>query len=410
MKQIKEYIRIALFSVFSSKLRSFLTMLGIIIGIASMIIVLAAGNGVRSDVMASESTSAVTIGVDVNEVIDIELITMDDLEALRNQLGNRITGIVTHHVRIGMAETTRRRYEAFVTFTLPDAEFDPEQHGMYSGQYLDDQHVMNASLVGVINLSTALLMYGTTDVLGMEVDLMINGIVQTVRLIGVRYFDEDQIRMVEETAELLNAEVPVFIELPYTAYTAFGGNGERFASVTVYLAEGEDEIDVATSIISILSARHLSEGTNLFVREQLINWNVVDSLLDIVMTFFLIVASISILVGGIGVMNIMLVSVTERRREIGIRKALGAKTGSIIIQFLFESTILSGIGGVIGILLGMSVSYWIGVSEFFNISTHLTIWSVISTSAFACGVGVVFGIYPAKKAAKLSPIEALREL
>ena len=410
MKQIKEYIRIALFNVFYSKLRSFLTMLGIVVGVASVITVLAVGNGVRADVMANESTTTVTVGVDINEVPEIHMITFDDLNAVRLQLGDRITGIVTSHLRIGLLDGDQVRYEVYATFTLPDAQFDPEQRGILRGQYFDEAHVLNRSLVGVINMHSALMLYGTTDVVGMELDVRINQVVQTVRIIGVRYFDEAQIRGLEDTVELLNAETPVFIELPYTTYEAWGGVGQRFSSLTVYLADGEDDMEMATSIIRILSSRHLSSGEGLFIREQIINWNIVESLLDLITTFVVIVAGISLLVGGIGVMNIMLVSVTERKREIGIRKALGAKTGSIVVQFLFESTIISGIGGVIGILIGIGLSHLISESDLIEVSTHLSVGSIILTTTFSCSVGVIFGIYPARKAAKLNPIEALRDL
>ena len=109
-------------------------------------------------------------------------------------------------------------------------------------------------------------------------------------------------------------------------------------------------------------------------------------------------------------MNIMLVSVTERTREIGIRKALGAKTGSIVAQFLCESAIISGIGGIIGILIGAGLSGLVGLLNIGGLSARISPLAVLLTTCFSCGVGIIFGIYPARKAAKLSPIEALRQL
>ena len=132
----------------------------------------------------------------------------------------------------------------------------------------------------------------------------------------------------------------------------------------------------------------------------------INSVMGSISIFVVIVAAISLLVGGIGVMNIMLVSVTERTREIGIRKSLGARTGSILLQFLSESAIITLLGGLIGIVLGVAGAGAIGGAIGF--SARISPVTVIGASAFSAAVGIFFGIYPARKAAKLSPIEALR--
>lgn len=131
-----------------------------------------------------------------------------------------------------------------------------------------------------------------------------------------------------------------------------------------------------------------------------------DTILSFITVFISFVAAISLLVGGIGVMNIMLVSVTERTREIGIRKALGARTASVLLQFLAEAGIITLLGGIIGIILGVLGGY--GVGAIAGLTPKISAGTVIAASLFSCGVGIFFGIYPARKAAKLSPIEALR--
>ena len=131
-----------------------------------------------------------------------------------------------------------------------------------------------------------------------------------------------------------------------------------------------------------------------------------DTILSFITMFISFVAAISLLVGGIGVMNIMLVSVTERTREIGIRKALGARTHSILLQFLAEAGIITLLGGIIGIILGVLGA--MGICSIANMTPAISVGTIMVASVFSCGIGIFFGIYPARKAARLSPIEALR--
>jgi len=165
--------------------------------------------------------------------------------------------------------------------------------------------------------------------------------------------------------------------------------------------------EAATKAINILEIRHNNRGRDLYKGENILKQlDQINKVVDIFTAFIGAVAAISLLVGGIGVMNIMLVSVTERTREIGIRKAIGATTNTILLQFLAEAIIISLLGGVIGMILGIGAAYIIG--SFVNITPILSLQSILGVILFSSAVGIFFGIYPARKAAKLDPIEALR--
>lgn len=178
---------------------------------------------------------------------------------------------------------------------------------------------------------------------------------------------------------------------------------------SIYLISNDKSQNTAMgdAAVRILEARHNNSGRNVYYSQDLsAQLDMINEVMSLVTRFIVAVAAISLLVGGIGVMNIMLVSVTERTREIGIRKSLGAKTNAILMQFLTESTIITLIGGVIGLVIGVIGAYiFCAVGGFDPVFTPS---SIFLTVLFSAGVGIVFGVYPAKKAAEMSPIEALR--
>ena len=201
--------------------------------------------------------------------------------------------------------------------------------------------------------------------------------------------------------------------MPYTSFENFGWKSDSFYSATVFAGEEASGEKVAKDIIHLLETRHQCAGENYYQIESFQDMIAeLNGVLGIVTAFISCVAAISLIVGGIGVMNIMLVSVTERTREIGIRKSLGAKTSSILMQFLAEAAILTITGGIIGILLGLlgAVGACALMSSSMGSVIHpgLKVSTILGATLFSCGIGVFFGIYPARKAAKLSPIEALR--
>ena len=411
MGQFSEYVKMALYNIRENKGRSFLTMLGIIIGISSVITIVSIGSGLKADVMSSTETKSVAVMTDPEKSPNTQLITWEDVQALKTQLGTQVTGVVNTTQVIGTVETRKGSFDAYLTLTTPDEEYDPLQYPIIRGAYFTEDDVENGSAACVLDRGSALYLFGTDDIIGMDLDVQIEDSLQTFQVKGVRDQDTEVMEANEEAMEMFGMEMPVFLEVPYTASENWGEEPENFSSLTLYLAEGAEENKVAKEAVQLLDSRHRNEGEELFIKQQPLDMTeAMGSILDGVTAFVAFVAGISLLVGGIGVMNIMLVSVTERTREIGIRKALGARTTSIIVQFLCESAIISGIGGIIGILLGAGTAGVISALEIGGLSARLSPAAVILTTCFSCGVGIVFGIYPARKAARLSPIEALRQL
>lgn len=407
MGQFGEYVKMALYNIKENKGRSFLTMLGIIIGISSVITIVSIGNGLKADVMSETEAKSVTVAPNPEETSVSAAITWEDLTAVKDALGDRIKGAASSSLTQGTVETGKGRFDAYVVLTTPDAEADPVQLPILYGSFFSEDDVANGAAVCVLDKASALYLFGTAEVVGMDFDLMIEDAIVTLTIKGVRDGDPEVMAANEEVMKMFGMSMPVYMELPYTAAESWGEKTEGFQTLNIFLAEDENENAVAKTAVKVLDSRHKSEGDNLFIKQQSMDMaNAMGSILDTVTAFIVFVAGISLLVGGIGVMNIMLVSVTERTREIGIRKALGARTHSILLQFLAEAGIITLIGGLVGIAIGSAGA--VGICGMLGFPAEVKATTVLFAALFSSAVGIFFGIYPAKKAAKLSPIEALR--
>lgn len=402
MSQLWEYIKIALMNIKSNRGRSILTMLGIIIGIASVIMVISIGSGV-SDEMNTELNAMAggQVYLYVNSNTNDQNIAMneEDFEAIQDKV-DHVVGVTPDYTWYGgMVSGQKGNFDAFVEAGNQNLEYIYKRD-IIKGKYFTAADNDAANRVCVISESGARKLFGTTNVIGMTINLTLYDVTQELRIVGVRS---------DDTAALLNtSNGDVSIELPINMLSAaYGFYLEDFDSVMIISEGNEYCSQVAADAIRVVETRHNIRGENLIqVQSFAEQMDEINSMMSMVTLFVVFVAAISLLVGGIGVMNIMLVSVTERTREIGIRKSLGARTSSILVQFLSESAIITLLGGIVGIILGVAGAVAVCGAMGFSASIHLS--TVLGASLFSSAVGIFFGLYPAKRAAKLSPIEALR--
>lgn len=408
MSGFYEYIKMAVQNIRANKGRSFLTMLGIIIGIASVIAIVAIGQGTKNQMNSEISDiggGQIYISCSSDAMAEDEWILPGDVDAVR-QLDS-VEGVSISESYDGETVTGKGTFSLMVTAEGPDAKMI-NNADMKHGNYFGEQEIEAAKNVCVISDNDAKRLFGTDDVVGMSLDITCYDMTKSFRIMGVTTQKENG-TFVSYTYE----GMPVTISIPYTAMDELIGNMDYFYSMTVQADTSLDSQTVADQIVSLLERRHQSAGEDYFQVQNFQDvMKTLNQMMGMVTAFISFVAGISLLVGGIGVMNIMLVSVTERTREIGIRKSLGAKTSSIMLQFLAEAAILTVIGGLIGIITGIIGAYGIcsviSAAAGVTISPGITIPVILIATLFSCAVGVFFGIYPARKAARLSPIEALR--
>lgn len=401
MTQIWEYIKIALLNIKSNKGRSILTMLGIIIGISSVIMIISIGNGVKGGINNELNAMAggqIYIYSDGGEEgIRIEF-TDEDIDAIMEKVPH--VKAVTPRWMFGGSFTGRRGvFNGTASMGMPGLQYasgDP----IVRGRYFNDNDYYSANKVCVITESSARLLFGNTNVIGMTLEMNMYGISQDFTIVGIR----------QDNASLLGGMMgsgSVSIECPLSVVSEVYGFYVTMEDLLIISDGSEFATEVAENTVRLMENRHGVRGKGVILVENFNDYtSQINDILNYITVFVVFVAAISLLVGGIGVMNIMLVSVTERTREIGIRKALGARTGSVLLQFLAESALISLLGGIAGILLGLLGAALVCAAMGFTASVG--IGTVLGASIFSSAVGIFFGIYPAQKAAKLSPIEALR--
>lgn len=407
MSQLYEYLKMAVSNIKANKVRSFLTMLGIIIGISSVILIMSLGNGAKN--VITEQMAGIAAGQIALYTYDETgsyYITNDDIAAIEEEIDG-IKAVNVYMSSDGVTNTKKGEFQVSASGQICYQYFSNTE--ILRGRYYNENEYLAGQPVCVIGEEDAIRLFGSTDVVGMNLDVTLWGTELSFTIVGVE--KAEKASMFNFTYE----NSPVYIYFPLTVLAqVYGMEMDDYYMIYLLAEDGADTAEITTQVVNLLERRHQCYGEDIYQYESFNDYmSIVDTVINVVTMLISLVAAISLIVGGIGVMNIMLVSVTERTREIGIRKALGAKTKSIMLQFLSESAIITMIGGLIGIFSGVAGAYLIAkivaaVNPLLAFTPAVSVKTVLITTLFSSAIGLFFGIYPAKKAAKLSPIEALR--
>ena len=413
--KITRVLRETFTSLSSNKLRTGLTVLGIVIGVAAVIAMLSVGQGAQNSITSQINS----IGTNVlyvsagsgarfgaggfNAVRNIKALKLADAEALANPLQAPSVKAVAPVIQGGDISVAANGQKTTTTvYGVTTSYFSIRNQQVTEGAFFNDQQVSTHARVAIIGPDLATTLFGsTTNLTGQA--LLINS--QTFTIIGV-------LKSAGGTS-LGSADNQVIIPLTTARDRVVSRPGTNVDGIYVQATSAQSVTEASTQISDIMRLRHHvavgKEDFNVLSQASLLT--TATSITGILTTFLGGIAAISLLVGGIGIMNIMLVSVVERTREIGLRKALGARNRDILTQFLAESSFLSLLGGLIGILLGWLISLIIGQiasASGTSLSPAVSLNAVLLATLFSIAVGLFFGIYPARRAARLEPVEALR--
>lgn len=378
-------------SILGNKGRSALTMLGIVIGVASVIILTGIGGGATksiTDSIASMGIGRITVSMTRGRGSS-RAIDLDDMTAYKDENPDLIS-MMSPYMTSGV---TVKNGNTNLMTSLDACDTDYEEIGnlsLSSGRFFSESDIKSRKKVCIIGTYEVLELYGGADPVGE--DIKINGTI--FEIIGVY----------EESEDSEEGSADDKITIPYT--TAMRFLKTKNIQTYYFYAADEDKVEYITNSLKAYITQKLGtdEGFNVSNMTSLLD--TMEETTGTMTAMLAGIAGISLVVGGIGIMNIMTVSVSERTREIGIRKAIGARTTDILLQFLIESVVLSGMGGIIGIIIGC-FSGWIVNKT--GLSTYVTQGNMVVLSfVFSLFVGIFFGLNPAKKAARLNPIEALR--
>ncbi len=402
-----ELFRLSIDNLFSYKIRSFLTMLGIIIGISAVVMMSSLGAGVKENIVGDLNKLGVgnfEISIDTSPGQSYkteDLLTTKDMEKIRKIEGvEAVTPTSSAFARLNIDKNTRKM---FIGTGVTQDTFKMSNYTIIKGRrFLPNEYRKDGKYL-LLDSTTAETMFPDENPVGKKITINFRQNSQTVTIVGVF---KDPLAGLSGMGAGGGRGMPASGLLPNQYLNHINGNEQdRFTELQAKAIDANSLSAVMETTRKSLIDRG-SERDIYNVSSSSQGLDQFNNILNMLTLFISGVATISLFVGGIGVMNIMLVSVTERIREVGLRKAIGAKTRDILMQFLIEAVLLTFIGGIIGVLLGYGGALLIGF--FINTTPILSPIIVIISLLVSTLTGLVFGVYPAKKAAVLDPIEALR--
>ena len=409
--EFRENIKLAWEGIRGNLLRSILTTLGIIIGIASIIAVLSVGTSLEEhliktmhQILSPSVDISVTSRNESNEEVTIpqnKMITDDMIRLIQTRFSGKIKAVGMVSMFIQMKTEGTKPYNIMAMGINPAYAGIVKADDIVSGRAINDDDIARRRNVVVIPDNFAEAYFGNEDPLGKVIVFKTSNGRLRFTVVGVSR------SLTERMGDLVQVYMPVSLKTTLAANE--DDRCEGYRSVTALVSEDiSDNQAFVDDVSTFINERYYVGDPNFAVKVDagLDFEKIISSVMEPTSYAVSAIAGISLLVGGIGVMNIMLVSVTERTKEIGIRKALGATNRDIRTQFIFESLILCLIGGTIGMLIGIGLAALAGM--FLGFSVHLSLASVIIAVGFSSFIGVFFGYYPANKAAVLDPIDALR--
>ena len=387
--------KMALRSISSNKMRAALTMLGIIIGVMALVVLVSLVNGATSsvtDAVSGLGTSMLTVSISDDKGMPL------DLDTVNSYMDEDGIGLVAPYISSSVTASGEDASGSVTVYGTTPAFYEVQGMQLAMGRFLKTSDVENHTYVCVINETAATELIGYVDCVD-----------QAIRLDGVEYTIVGVLSDNEDSLTSMMSSGSLAVYLPYTSLLRLSDSlTSEITSFYVSAPENGTMETVETAMTALLMERFEDDDEAFSVSSQSVLEDTMSSITSILTILLGGIAAISLVVGGIGIMNSMLVTVTERTREIGIRKAIGASRGTILSQFLMEAVVLCMLGCALGIFLSWAILQTVTtVVSSLDMSFSLDGGVVLIAVVFCFVIGVVFGLYPANKAAKMKPIDAL---